>query len=47
MGDQPALAAHHKSPAAAADMDLADHIPDVREVHFGDADAGFPARAGD
>ena len=47
VGDQPALAANHIGPATAADMDLADHIPDVREVHFGNADAGFPACAGD
>ena len=44
MGDQPALRVDDVGAAAAADPDLIDDIPDVREVDLGHADAGIAAR---
>ena len=44
MGNQPALRIDDIGAAVAADPDLIDDVPDVREIDLGHADAGIAAR---
>ena len=46
MRDQPALRTDHIGVTVLADLDLGHHVPDQLQIHFGDADAGVLAGAG-